>query len=237
MGRAFEVRKAAKAKTAAAKTKVYSKYGREIYVVAKNGIPDPELNLELQRIIDKAKRDEVPNDIIDRAIEKAKGGIDENYVHARYEGFGPGQSLLIVDCLTDNVNRTYSEVRDCFTKTDNKLGVQGSVAHQFEQKAVFVLKDLNEDEILELAIEYDVEITDYEFENDKTILYGDSQDYNKIKTALLKYKPGIEFEVDEISWIPFMYYTLEGEELENFERLTELLEDLEDVQNIYHNLE
>ena len=104
MGRAFEVRKVAMAKTAAAKTKVYSKYGREIYMAAKAGVPDPEINLNLRRVIEKAKKDQVPSDIIKRAIEKAKGGVDENYTEVRYEGFGPGNTLIIVDCLTDNTN-------------------------------------------------------------------------------------------------------------------------------------
>ncbi|HEY8406046.1 MAG TPA: YebC/PmpR family DNA-binding transcriptional regulator, partial [Acholeplasma sp.] len=137
MGRAFEVRKVAMAKTAAAKTKVYSKYGREIYMAAKAGVPDPEINLNLRRVIEKAKKDQVPSDIIKRAIEKAKGGVDENYTEVRYEGFGPGNTLIIVDCLTDNTNRTLTEVRTLFNKSGGKLGVSGSVLHQFEHRAVF----------------------------------------------------------------------------------------------------
>ena len=117
MGRAFEVRKAAMMKTSAAKTKVYSRFGKEIYIAAKAGVPDPEMNQGLKRMIERAKANQVPADVIKRAIEKAKGGTDESYTSVRYEGFGPGNCTIIVDCLTDNVNRTVSDVRTCFTKT------------------------------------------------------------------------------------------------------------------------
>ena len=106
MGRAFEVRKNAMAKTAAAKTKVNSKYGKEIYVAAKNGGAELDTNLTLKRLIEKAKKDQVPAHVIDKAIEKAKGGAGEDYQPARYEGFGPGNCMVIIDCLTDNPNRT-----------------------------------------------------------------------------------------------------------------------------------
>ena len=124
MGRKFEVRKISMAKTAGAKTKVYSKYGKEIYVVAKNGGTDPQANLALRRLIEKAKKDQVPSHVIEKAIDKAEGGAGEDYVPARYEGFGPGGCMVIVDCLTDNNNRTITDVRNCFTKTGSKLGVE-----------------------------------------------------------------------------------------------------------------
>jgi YebC/PmpR family DNA-binding regulatory protein len=237
MVREFEVRKYAKEKTAAAKTKIYSKYGKEIYVAAKNGQPDPELNQELKRIIERAKKDQVPNDIINRAIEKAAGGSEENYQHVRYEGFGPGNSMLIVDCLTDNVNRTYTEVRNCFTKTNSKLGVTGSVLHQFSHQAVFVVKDMSEDDVLMVAVESDLDILDVEYENDETTIYVDMQDYYKAKTALTEYKEDLEFLVDEITWIPFNYQKLEDEDQQVFDKLMSMLEDLDDVQTIAHNLE
>lgn len=237
MGRAFEVRKFAKEKTAAAKTKVYSKYGKEIYVAAKNGQPDPELNQELKRIIEKAKRDQVPNDIINRAIEKAAGGSEENYTQSRYEGFGPGNSMLIVDCLTDNVNRTYSEVRNCFTKTGSKLGVSGSVLHQFSHQAVFVVKDLSEDDILLIAVENDLDLIDVEFENNEATIYTDVSNYSKVKTSLHNFKSDIEIIVDEITWIPFNYQKLDEEDQQIFDKLIGMLEDLDDVQAIAHNLD
>lgn len=124
MGRSFEVRKASMAKTQGAKVKLYSKYGKEIYVIAKNGGGDPETNLSLKRMIEKAKKDQVPSHVIEKAIEKAAGGGGENYEVARYEGFGPGGCSVIVDCLTDNNNRTYMEVRQCFVKPTLKLVAQ-----------------------------------------------------------------------------------------------------------------
>ncbi|HHT82113.1 MAG TPA: YebC/PmpR family DNA-binding transcriptional regulator [Acholeplasmataceae bacterium] len=237
MGRAFEVRKYAKEKTAAAKTKVYSKYGKEIYVAAKNGQPDPELNQELKRVIERAKKDQVPNDIINRAIEKAAGGSEENYTQVRYEGFGPGNSMVIVECLTDNVNRTYSEVRNCFTKTNSKLGVTGSVLHMFSHQAVFVVKDLTEDDILLIAVEDDLDILNLEIEGDEATIYTDVNNYAKVKSSLQKFKEDIEFIIDEITWIPFTYLKLNDEDQEVFDKLTAMLEDLDDVQSISHNLE
>lgn len=237
MGRAFEVRKYAKEKTAAAKTKIYSKYGKEIYVAAKNGQPDPELNQELKRVIEKAKKDQVPNDIINRAIEKAVGGSEENYTHARYEGFGPGNSMIIVDCLTDNINRTYSEVRNCFTKTNSKLGVSGSVLHQFSHQAVFVVKDLSEDDLLIVAVENDLDILNVEIKGSETTIYSDVTNYAKVKSALLEFNESLEILVDEITWIPFIYQTLSKEDQEIFDKLIIMLEDLDDVQSISHNLE
>lgn len=129
MGRAFEVRKSSMAKTANAKTKVNSKYGKEIYVAAKNGEPDPDVNQTLRRLIEKAKKDQVPAHVIEKAIEKAAGGAGEDYSTARYEGYGPGNCMVIVDCLTDNPNRTIKDVRLPFTKTDSKIGTPGCVAH------------------------------------------------------------------------------------------------------------
>ena len=120
MGRAYQNKKESMAKTAGAKSKVYSKYGREIYVVAKSGGVDPEGNLSLRRLIDNAKKDQVPAHVIEKAIEKAKGSGGEEYASARYEGFGPGGCMVIVDCLTDNPTRTFNDVRLCFTKNDCK---------------------------------------------------------------------------------------------------------------------
>lgn len=237
MGRAFEVRKVAKAKTAAAKTKVYSKYGREILVAAKAGVPDPDSNLELKRVIEKAKKDQVPNDIINRAIEKAKGNTDENYTQVRYEGFGPGESMVIIETLTDNVNRTIAEIRTVLNKTGGKLGVGGSVCHQFNHDAVIVTKSLNEEEVLEALINNDVDVKNIETENDLVTIYGDVADFNKIRNTLLNYKENVELEMDEITWHPFTYVNIGDEHKEKFNRLIEMLEDLDDVQDVYHNVE
>ena len=125
MGRAHEVRKVAMAKTAAKKAKLYSRYGKEIYLTAKAGGPELDGNLALRRLVDKAKKEQVPADVIKRAIDKVKSGVTENYEPIQFEGFGPGNSTLIVKCLTDNINRTISQVRPAFTKAKSKLGAEG----------------------------------------------------------------------------------------------------------------
>jgi YebC/PmpR family DNA-binding regulatory protein len=237
MGRAFEVRKAAMAKTSAAKSKVYSKYGREIYLAAKSGVADPEINVNLKRMIEKAKKDQVPADIIKRAIEKAKGGVEDNLTSVRYEGFGPEGSMFIVECLTDNVNRTVSEVRNCFTKTGGKLGVSGSVLHQFNHQAIFAVSNKTEDEIFEVLVLNDINVSDIESDEDGVSIYGEAQDFNSIKTALLDAMPDIEFETDEIMWVPITEVKLTQEEsFKAFEKLQNMLDELDDVQDIYHNI-
>lgn len=236
MGRAFEVRKEAKAKSAAAKTKVYSKYGREIYVAAKNGLPDPLVNQELKRVIEKAKKDQVPNDIINRAIDKAKGQSDESYTQITYEGFGPGESLLIISCLTENVNRTIAEIRAIFNKLHCKMGVSGSCSFQFSHVSVFKV-NLTEDQALEIFIEADIDPKKIEQEDDGLLIYGEVNDYNKIKQALTNYNKDLEFLVDTITYVPFNYVQLEGEDKQKFEKMYDLLDDLDDVQEVYHNVD
>jgi YebC/PmpR family DNA-binding regulatory protein len=236
MGRAFEVRKVAMAKTAAVKSKLYAKYGKELYMAAKAN-PDPETNTTLKRIIEKAKRDQVPADVIKRAIDKVKGGTDENYTSVRYEGFGPGNSLFIVECLTDNVNRTIAEVRNCFTKTDGKLGVSGSVLHQFNHQAVFTLPGLNEDAILETLVTYELDVQDIETDEEGVTIYGLASDYNKIKTALSEAHPEVELTTDEIMWLPITESQLTSQEdNDRFNKLLQMLDEIDDVQDVYHNV-
>lgn len=237
MGRAFEVRKVAMAKTAAVKSKVYAKYGREIFMAAKAGVPDPELNASLKRIIEKAKKEQVPSDTIKRAIDKAKGGSDENYSEIRYEGFGPGNSILIVECLSDNVNRTIAEVRNCFTKTGGKLGISGSVIHQFNHSAVFELQGTTEDEVLELLVAHDLDVSDIESDEKSVTILAEASEFNKIRTAILESAPDREVSTEEIMWMPIMTVELaEGHETETFERLIGMLEELDDVQEVFHNV-
>ena len=126
MGRAHEVRKVAMAKTAAKKTKLYSRYGKEIYLAAKAGGPEPDGNLALRRLIEKAKKEQVPADVIKRAIDKVKSGVTEDYEEKVFEGYANGGATIIVKCLTDNINRTISQVRPAFTKSKAKLGNEGS---------------------------------------------------------------------------------------------------------------
>ena len=137
MGRHFEVRAAAMQKTANAKAKIYSRYSKEILVAAKNGDPNPDMNQTLKKAIDRAKANNVPADVIKRAIEKAKSSADESYSSARYEGFGQGAgSTIIIDCLTDNANRTIANLRACFNKSHSKLGVGGSVSFGYEHLGI-----------------------------------------------------------------------------------------------------
>lgn len=237
MGRAYQNRKVSMAKTAAAKTKVYSKYGREIYVSAKNGGNDPDGNLSLRRLIEKAKKDQVPTHVIDKALDKAKGGGGEDFVTVRFEGFGPGGCMVIVDCLTDNNNRTFGEVRLCFTKTKAKIGTQGTVAHMFDHRAIFQFTGHDEETVLDALMEADVDVSEIEDENGVITVLTPASEYFKTKNALLEAFPALELDVDEISFIPQTMHPISGDDVVMFEKFLELLNDQDDVQDIYHNAE
>lgn len=237
MGRAYEVRKASIQKTGAAKAKLYSNFAKEIYLAAKQGGTSIDANANLKRLVEKAKKSQVPADIINRAIDKVNNGADESYTSCRYEGFGPGASTVIVDCLTDNVNRTVGFVRTAFTKSKGKLGVENSVSHSYENLAIVGFKGMGEEEALDACLMEDVDVKDVETDEDLTIIYGDAKDLHKIKEALKKAKNDIEFEIDEISMVPLDKISLDGEEKELFEKLLNMLDDIEDVQNVYHNVE
>lgn len=237
MGRAFQNRKESIAKTAAAKSKVYSRYGREIYVCAKQGGSDPDANLALRSLIDRAKKDQVPSHVIEKAIDKAQGGAGEDFAAARYEGYGPGNCMVIVDCLTDNPNRTFGEVRNCFTKSKSKIGEQGSVMHSFEHCAIFAFKHDNEDDVLEALMEADVDVTDVEFEQDTVTVFAPHTEYAAARQALTGAFQSIDFEVDEIQFLPHVTSTISEEDQPMFERLMDMLNDCDDVQKIYHNAE
>lgn len=235
MGRKFEVRKLSMAKTATAKTKVYSKYGKEIYVVAKNGGPDPDANLSLRRLIERAKKDQVPAHVIDKAIDKAVGGAGEDFAPARYEGFGPGGCMVIVDCLTDNVNRTITDVRNCFTKTDSKLGAQNSSAFMFDHLAIFAFAGNDDEVILEALMEADVDVTDVEVDEGTVTVFVPDTEFFKAKTSLLESFPELAFDVEEISWVPQDTKDISEDDMPMFEKFMDMLNDCDDVQNIYHN--
>jgi len=236
MGRAFEVRKAAMAKTSAAKTKVYSRFGKEIYMAAKSGEPNPEMNLSLRRIIDKAKAAQVPSDIINRAIDKAKGNDEANYNESRYEGYGPGESNIIVECLTDNANRTYSEVRNCFNKNNGKLGVLNSVMYLYDHVGMLMFSFEDEDAILEVCIEHDVDVKEIEKEEDKISLLVEPTDLYKAKEAIETLVPDIEFDQLETTYLPQIEVELNQEDQESFDKLLAMLDELDDVQNVVHNV-
>ncbi|MGI0153167.1 MULTISPECIES: YebC/PmpR family DNA-binding transcriptional regulator [Pseudidiomarina] len=238
MGRAYQNRKESMAKTAAAKSKVYSKYGRQIYVVAKQGGIDPVGNLQLRSLIDSAKKDQVPAHVIEKAIDKAKGGAGEDYAPAIYEGFGPGNCMVMVECLTDNPNRTIGEVRNCFTKTKCKLGAPGSVAHMFDHCAILRFAGEDEDAVLEALMMADVDVTDVEAEGGFITVFAPHTESYKAKQALLDAFPDLDFEVDEIQYLPQVSTTLSGDDdIALMEKFLDMLNDCDDVQNIYHNAE
>jgi YebC/PmpR family DNA-binding regulatory protein len=225
------------AKTSDAKAKVYSKYGREIYVCAKSGGLDPDGNLSLRSMIDRAKKDQVPSHVIEKALNKAKGGGGEDFSPARYEGYGPGNSMVIVECLTDNPNRTFGDVRQCFTKTKSKIGTQGSVSHMFDHCAILVFKGDDEEAVLEALMMADVDVTDIECEDGNITVFAPNTEYFKAKQALLDAMGEIEFEVDAIQFLAQASTTIAGDDVEMFEKFLDMLNDLDDVQNIWHNVE
>ncbi|MDQ6956934.1 MAG: YebC/PmpR family DNA-binding transcriptional regulator [Mariprofundaceae bacterium] len=237
MGRAYQNKKLDMAKTAGAKTKVYSKYGRELYVAAKSGGADPDSNLSLRRLIEKAKKDQVPAHVIKNALDKALGGAGEDFSPARYEGFGPAGCMVIVDCLTDNNNRTFADVRQCFTKNGSKLGGPGAVAHMFDHQSVFAFKGEDEDAVLEALMMADVDVADIECEDGMITVFATHTDFYKAKTALSEAFPDIEFAMDDISYEPQTFCEISGDDVQTFENLLEALNDCDDVQKVYHNAE
>jgi YebC/PmpR family DNA-binding regulatory protein len=237
MGRAYQNRKVSMAKTSDTKAKVYSKYGREIYVCAKSGGVDPDGNLALRGLIDRAKKDQVPTHVIEKAIEKAKGGGGEDFAPARYEGFGPGGCMVIIDCLTDNPNRTFGDVRQCFTKTKCKIGTQGVVSHMFDHAAILAFENDDEDAVLDALLTADVDVTDIESDNGKITVFAAHADYFKAKQALMDSLGKIDFDVDEIQFVPRSVTAISGDDLELFEKFLDMLNDLDDVQNVYHDAE
>lgn len=236
MGRAYEVRKASIQKTGAAKAKLYSNYAKEIYLAAKKGTPEIESNVLLKRLVDKAKKEQVPSDIINRAIDKAKGAGGEDYEVVTYEGFGPGASTLIIRTLTDNVNRTVGMVRAAFNKIHKSLGVTNSVSYNYDYLAIISVKDMNEEEGFNALLENGIEPVDYENEDGEIVITVKPTDHNKVKDVLESINPDVHYELDEEGMYAKDKVTLEGEDLELFERLLSLLEDIDDVSDIYHNV-
>lgn len=234
MGRKWNNIKEKKASKDANTSRVYSKFALEIYVVAKQGEPDPEANQALKFVLERAKTYNVPRNIIDRAIEKAKGGAEENYDELRYEGFGPSGSMIIVDALTNNVNRTASNVRAAFGKNGGNMGVSGSVSYMFDSTAVIGIEGKSEEEVLEILMEADVDARDILEEDDTVIVYAEPDQFHAVQEAFKS--AGInEFAVAELTMLPQNEVTLEADAQAQFEKLIDALEDLEDVQRVYHN--
>ena len=237
MGRAYQNRKDSMAKTSDAKAKVYSKYGREIYVIAKAGGLDPTGNLSLRSIIERAKKDQVPSHVIEKAIEKAKGGAGENFELARYEGYGPGNCMVIIECLTYNPSRTFNDVRLCFSKTKTKIGTQGSVSHMFDHLTILMFSGQDEEAVLDALLLADVDVVDIENEEGMLTVFEPHTESFKAKKSLNDSFGEIEYEVDEIQFIAQNTAPLVGDDIETFETFTAMLNDLDDVQSIYHNVE
>jgi YebC/PmpR family DNA-binding regulatory protein len=236
MGRAFEVRKASMMKTGAAKAKLYSKFGKEIYMAAKSGGPNIDANTELKRLVTQAKKNQVPGDVIARNIEKATSNAVVSYTLYRYEGFGPGGAQLIVDCLSDNVNRTVTEVRNCFTKTDGKLGVNGSVIHGFDHLAIVSVTNVDEEDVLDALFNHDIEIDDVESEAGVTTVYAAAEQLHKVSQVIRDSFSEAEVTHEEQSYLAQTLISLSDAEAATFEKLLNMLEDCEDVQRVYHNV-
>ncbi len=237
MGRAYEVRKASIQKTGAARGKVYSLYAKEIYQAAKNGGTEVTSNANLKRLIERAKKEQVPSDIIKRAIDKVNSGVDENYQQTTYEMFGPSGSTLVIDCLTDNLNRSISELRAVANKCHVKMGAQGSVTFNYDHLCIVGFKGLTEEETMDALIEKGADFVDMELDGDMIIVYGNPQNLYQIKDAITSKLPNVEFDIDEISYIAKEKISLSEDDKAIFDRILTLLDDVEDVQNVYHNVE
>lgn len=237
MGRAHEVRAASMAKTAAAKSKLNNKWSRIIYMAAKSGVPDPDLNQNLKKEIEKAKKEQVTADVIKRAIEKAKGANQESYTPLLLEGFGPGNSQVIVECLTDNSNRTQTNVKVALQKTGGKIAQSGNVTYMFNNYALFGFKGMDEETAMDTLLMADCEIIDINSDEDITFVTAPRTEYDKIRTALLEANPDLDLVEDHVAWVPMNPVELtEQKHIEQFERLLSLLEEDDDVQDVYHNV-
>ncbi len=205
-------------------------------MAAKQGEPDPESNQALKVVLERAKTYSVPKNIIERAIEKAKGGAEENFDELRYEGFGPNGSMIIVDALTNNVNRTAPEVRAAFGKNGGNMGVSGSVAYMFDATAVIGVEGKTADEALELLMEADVDVRDILEEDDSVIVYAEPDQFHAVQEAFKN--AGVEeFTVAELTMLAQNEVELPEDAKAQFEKLIDVLEDLEDVQQVYHNVD
>ena len=233
MGRAHEVRAKAMAATAAARSALFMRASKEIYMAAKSGEPDPDMNLALRSAIEKWKGQNVTKDVIERAIQKAKGGSAESYTSGLYEAFGPGNSYFIIESLTDNTNRALTEIRTAITK---KGGHLGTVAYNFTQYGVLAFKGNNRDEVEETLILGDVDVNSVTEEDGVIEVLVSPTDFGKARDVLSEM--GVkEFDVAEISYIPNEYIEIsDPEDRRKFDELCDMLDELQDVQNVYHNV-
>ena len=215
--------------------KVFQKLAKEIMVAAKGGSPDPNQNASLRLAVDKAKAQNMPKDNIQKAIEKATGGADgANYETVRYEGYGHGGVAFMVDCLTDNRNRTASQVRSAFTKAGGNLGTDGSVSYMFERRGSIVIPDdYDEDTMMMTAL--DAGALDFDHVENTYIISTDQNAFTSVRDAL-EAADVKEFLECELTYVPNMEITLDEEGVEKVMKLVDSLEDLDDVQDVYYNL-
>lgn len=218
------------------RSKVFQKLAKELYVAAKSGDPNPENNPSLRMVIEKAKGENMPKANIESAINKAKNrGEGENYESIRYEGYGPHGIAIMIDCLTDNKNRTAGFVRSTLTKRGGNLGTDGSVSYLFERKGIIVLDNVyDEDKIMEDVLNLDV--LDFSSDDDSYIIYTDPTKFIEVKDELTKMGYD-KFLVSEVTFVPNNYIALDEEATEKVCNLIDALNDLDDVQAVYHNLE
>ncbi|MCK1997295.1 YebC/PmpR family DNA-binding transcriptional regulator [Psychrobacillus psychrodurans] len=236
MGRKWNNIKEKKASKDANTSRIYAKFGREIYVAARQGEPDPTSNQALKVVLERAKTYSVPKHIIDKAIEKAKGGSEESFDELRYEGFGPNGSMVIVDALTNNVNRTASDVRAAFGKNGGNMGVSGSVAYMFDATAVIGLEGKTADDVLEILMEAEVDARDILEEEDAVIVYAEPDQFHAVQEALRT--AGVtDFTVAELTMLAQNDIALDADAQAQFEKMIDAIEDLEDVQQVYHNVD
>lgn len=223
--------------TDAVKAKIFTKIGREITVCVKEGGPDPNSNSKLRDLIAKAKSNNVPNDNIERVIKKAAGGDDKNnYETMIYEGYGPNGVAVIVECLTDNKNRTAGDVRHYFDKFGGNLGTTGCVSFMFTKKGIVILENtgLDEDTVMEDCFEFGGD--DLSVNDDTIIIECAPENLHALREGLVS--KGYNILSAETEQIPATYTTLTDEEhIKKMNLLLEHLEDNDDVQNVYHNWE
>jgi len=174
--------------------------------------------------------------VIDKAIQKAAGAGGEDFQSVRYEAFGPGGSMIIVECLTDNNQRTIAEIRSYFVRANAKLAASGSVVMSFDHLAVISFKGDSEEKVIEALFAADVAVEDVESKDGVITVFVPPAEFYKAKTAVLEAMPGVELDVQEITFIPHATKTLGAEELASFEKLLQTLEENDDVQEVYHNV-
>ena len=225
---------AKKGKADAARGKLFTKIGRELAVAAK-GNPNPATNSKLADVIAKAKANNMPNDNIERSIKKAAGELgDKEYKELTYEGYGAGGAAVIVTTLTDNINRTASDVRSIMSKCGGSLGTTGSVSYMFETKGLIVVeKTLSEDEIMDMALEGGAD--DVVTQEDVYEIYTSPADFSAVRKFLEE--KGLEFLQAEITMLPQNKIVLDGEKLDLFKKMLDKLEENDDVQDVYHNVD